>query len=228
MIESTFEQLDFYIILDMIKQRSLSTWAKEKLTPSSITTDVDIINKRAQEIERILSLDSTQEIKLRQFPTFDEIFDLNVPYYGGKTIFNVGEFLYSLKLLGEYNSDNIYIDEAEELKNAIDIAVDNEGEVKDTHPLVAPLIVKLEQLKKKRTAFSTSFLNDNADSANNLNPIYRNERVVLSIKSSKKSEFKKSYIQASSKSGESLYIEPFALIELNNDVLLAGEQIKVI
>ena len=228
MIESTFEQLDFYIILDMIKQRSLSTWAKEKLTPSSITTDVDIINKRAQEIERILSLDSTQEIKLRQFPTFDEIFDLNVPYYEGKTIFNVGEFLYSLKLLGEYNSDNIYINEAEELRNAINIAVDNEGEVKDTHPLVAPLIVKLEQLKKKRTAFSTSFLNDNADSANNLNPIYRNERVVLSIKSSKKSEFKKSYIQASSKSGESLYIEPFALIELNNDVLLAGEQIKVI
>ena len=228
MIRETFEQLDFNIILDMIKENSLSSWGRDLLVPSCVTNDINIIETRRKEIEEILFKDEASEIKLRHFPSFDEIFDQNIPYYEGLSIYNVGEFLYSLKLLSEYNKDEVYITEAEELRNSIDIAIDNEGEVKETHPLIAPLLVKLERIKKKRASFSTSFLQDNAQYTNNLNPIYRNERVVLSIKSGNKSEFKKSYIQGSSKSGETLYIEPFALIELNNDVLLAAEQIKVV
>ncbi len=224
----TIKDLEFDKILDMMKKYSLSEEGRERLVPEAISFDEEVINNRAKRIEEIETLLEESTEPLSHFVSLRNLFssaEHSYASFDGVDIFLAGEFISSLKVLSVFlHKEELVYKELSELEKEIHLAISSDGSVKDTHPLLYPLFKKAEEMKAKRYAYSQNFISEHQELTQNLNAAYRNERVVLPIKREGRSEVS-GYVQGVSSSGNTLFIEPFELVEMNNQVVLAEEEI---
>lgn len=228
MLKRSLSDLEFPKILESIHKKSISDIGKIKLSSDAITTSKKIIEDRVKRIEEIHIKKAKAEFQLSYFPSLKNVFDYakttGASFYG-KDLLTVGEFLHSLSLLSIFLEDeDLLKPDEKKVKEEILYSLDGEGEVRDTHPRLVPLVKKLERIKNDRYKFSQTFLSQNQSISQNNQAIYRNERVVLPIKADSKKEVS-GYVSGSSASGSTLYMEPFELVELNNGVILAEQAI---
>lgn len=219
------QDLELDRVLDLVRHHSICDKGKKSISDKLITDDLLVINKRADRIDEIIKLIKLKGECVNYFSSIDNIFTYkNSASFDGKDIYSVGSFLSAIPTLEFFLGYSLIDKELIELKENINISIDEEGFVKETHPLLYPLFKKVEETKQRRQIYSQNFLSSHLDAAQNLNAVYRNERVVLPIKREKRGDVE-GYIQGSSQSGGTLYIEPFELVELNNQVVLAEEEI---
>lgn len=225
----TVKDLELDKIFSLIKQNTLLSDTIPLFNESIITDDVQVIEKRAAYIEKILSLLAVNDNGLCRFPSLIPLFEENrksSQYLDGFFMNDLKDYLVSLKKLSVFLSDDtIYKDYFDALIQEIGMTISNEGHVLDTHPEVAPAISRLEEEKQRRYKFSQSFINNIRDSVQNTNPVFRNQRIAISVKAEAKA-LVKGYIQGASSSQNTFYIEPFELVELNNNVALYEDEIK--
>ncbi len=225
MNDNTIRDLEINEILFLISRYSISDSGRKKINPSAFTHDCEVIEKRASRIGGILCTVSEKGEFASYFVSLERIFTFTgSACYEGRDIHACGSFLQSLKYLEAYIDKILMDSELKKLAHDILEAVDEEGLVKETHPLLYPLYRKAEEVRQKRQIYSQGFLSSHQDAAQNLNAVYRNERVVLPIRREKRGEVS-GYIQGASQSGGTLYIEPFELVDLNNQVVLAEDEI---
>ena len=223
--KQTLADLELDKVLDIVRLNSISKKGERKLSSNSITDDKKVIDQRADRIDQIIALIKIKGQSVNYFCSIDNIFTYkNSASFDGKDIYSVGSFLSSIPSLEAFLDIPLIDKELKELKDNISLSIDEEGFVKETHPLLYPLFKKVEETKQRRQIYSQNFLSTHLDAAQNLNAVYRNERVVLPIKREKRGMVE-GYIQGSSQSGGTLFIEPFELVELNNQVVLAEEEI---
>lgn len=217
--------LELDSVLSLVRHHSICSKGKESITESLITDNLDLINERANKIDELIALIKIKGESVNYFVAIDNIFTYkNSASFVGKDIYSVGCFLSAIPSLEAFLSKELIDKDLIELKDNISLSIDEDGLVKETHPLLYPLYKKVEETKQRRQIYSQNFLSSHLDAAQNLNAVYRNERVVLPIKREKRGEVE-GYIQGSSQSGGTLFIEPFELVELNNQVVLAEEEI---
>lgn len=215
-------------VLGIVKAYSLSEEGRSAISAKAITADVNEINSRYIKIDTYMNyLD--EENALDSFPSISQVFEYVDKTHGdipGSDIYKVGEFLssYSKMLIFLKREDEI-LDKDKELSEDILSSLDYEGEVNENHPRLLPLIKERDDIKAERYRYSSSYINANRTVVQNTNPVYRNERVVIPIKADQKNSGEL-YIMGSSSSGATLFAEPFALVELNNKVVLADEKIR--
>ena len=225
MNKRALQDLELDKVLDLVRHHSIYEKGKNSISENLITDDLDIINNRANRIDEIINLIKLNGECVNYFTTIDNIFTYkNSASFDGKDIYNVGAFLSAIPSLESFLKNTLIEKDLIELKDNINLSIDEDGFVKETHPLLYPLYKKVEETKQRRQIYSQNFLSTHVDLAQNLNAVYRNERVVLPIKRERRGEVE-GYIQGSSQSGGTLYIEPFELVELNNQVVLAEEEI---
>ena len=222
----TISDIELDKVLDIIRRFSLSPEGRETISAERISCSHDEIEKRSDRVARYISLigASTPE----PFPYITDIFDYSSHTHAdfpGEAIHRAGEFIHSYKamLAFENESERLSADD-EELSADILSSIDAEGEVYENHPRLLPLIAKREKAKNERMRFSESFMRSNKDRMQLSEPLYRNERIVIPIKSDQK--MGDIYVSGTSASGSTLLAEPFELVSLNNEVVIAEERIR--
>ncbi len=228
MRKRTLENLEFSEIVKMIRSYSLSEAGRKAISDSAITSDESVIEERARRIEEIETLLEQAEERPRSFVSLENLLSYaehTHAAFDGIDIFLAGDFLVSMKVLSVFLKDESLISEEQiELGKDIDIAISQDGSVKESHPLLVPLFKKVEEARNERAQYSQNFLSEHYSIVQNQNALYRNERIVLPIKREAKSEVQ-GYVQGSSQSGGTLFVETFELVEMNNNVVLAEEEI---
>ncbi len=225
----TIRDTELDTILEDVRKYSLSDEGREYISADRVTSDEAVLHDRYIRIDDILNR-IEDGIQLEYFPSLSSLFSFVKETHrdiDGKDIYRAGEFLHSsfLLFLFEGNEEKItpFLQETE--KNILS-SLNAEGEVNPEHPRLKPLIRKREETKAERYRYSMSFISSNRQIVQNDNPLYRNERVVIPIFSRDKrgGEY---YVSGQSQSGNTTYVEPFELVDLNNRVVLAEEAIRL-
>ncbi len=228
MKNDVFENIELDIVLENISKLCLFPETVDRITAGLVSSDERVISSRHAVVEEYREK-LKQPAELSAFPPISGIFSfvenshMDIP---SQDVFKVGEFLSSLcKMLVFQGRQDGLPEEDVSLMNGILSSLDWEGNVVEDHPRLLPLKRELDSRRSRRARFSASFIRENAASMMNSNPVFHNERIVLPIKASDKNRFE-CYVQGSSASGQTLFVEPFELVDMNNDVVLAEERIR--
>ena len=224
----TVLDLEFDKVLNGIKKSALSEEGRDAITPSLFTDDSDILEKRYIRIDTLINR-LQGETALEHFPSISHLFSYVKKTnrdISGSDIYKCGEFLHAWHALLSFDGrEDEILKEDVELSKDILSSLSPEGDVNEDHPRLRPLLKKREEAKNERFQYSSKFIQNNRSIVQNDNPLYRNERVVIPIKSSEKRN-DEYYISGQSGSGGTTFVEPFELVDLNNRVVLAEEEIR--
>lgn len=113
-----------------------------------------------------------------------------------------------------------------DLASSIREVLEESGEVKESHPALVALYRQIERSRSQRTSFCRSFITRNSHLIQADQEALRDGRLVIPIKREEHSSVK-GFVSGVSSSGNTLFMEPFALVELNNAVMMAQNQIQV-
>ena len=224
--ERTVRDTELDKVLESVRSLALSPEGRDAITPARLTCDADEIERRSDRIGKYISLLGGESPEA--FPSVSHIFSYAEHTHAdldGPDIHKAGEFLSSyasmLSFIGEKERmDPELLSLSENILSSIDI----EGEVYENHPRLLPLIQKREEAKNERMRFSSSYMKSNRAIIQQSEPLYRNERIVIPIRSDHKTGGV--YVAGTSSSGSTLFAEPFELVALNNDVVIAEERIR--
>ena len=224
----SYKDIELDKVLEIVKAYSLSEYGKQLISASAFTRDEEVLNSRYVTIDTYINyLD--EESRLDNFPSIKDVFDYVKRTHAdidGKDIYKTGEFLnsYFLMLSFLHQEDEIK-EEDQALSSEILTSLDYEGDVVEDHPRLRPLIKARDELKAERFRYSSQYITANKNLVQNVNPVFRNERVVIPIRADQTRE-KDIYVMGSSSSGSTLFVEPFELVDLNNKVVLSEERIR--
>ena len=226
--ERTIADLEFEQVLSLVRRHSLSEGGKEKISPSAFTSDESVIASRASRIEEILERIIEGKVSLSPFVSLSSLFETyerKVPDFDGRDIYLVSSFIAAANLLAAFEeNDSLLSDELRSLGKEISSSLSPDGSVLETHPLLKPLYRALESERLRRQTYAQSYMAANSSLFQSGEAVYRNERIALPVKRERKSEVA-GYVQGSSATGSTLFVEPFELVELNNKVVLAEDEI---
>ena len=226
--ERTIADLEFEQVLSLVRRHSLSEGGKEKISPSAFTSDESVIASRAARIEEILERIIEGKVSLSPFVSLSSLFETyerKVPDFDGRDIYLVSSFIAAANLLAAFEeNDSLLSDELRSLGKEISSSLSPDGSVLETHPLLRPLYRALESERLRRQTYAQSYMAANSSLFQSGEAVYRNERIALPVKRERKSEVA-GYVQGSSATGSTLFVEPFELVELNNKVVLAEDEI---
>ena len=226
--ERAIADLEFEKVLDLVRQGCLSEEGRRYISPGRFSTDEDVIASRAGRIATILSRLANGDVVPDSFVSLDPLFEAEAAHevdYDGRLLYDVSRYISSLDTLARFEEDPALCDSRlKELGRRISDSLEGDGSVKETHPLLRPLYKALEGERSRRSLFTQEFMNTNADLFQSREAVYRNERVVLPVRRDRKSMVQ-GYVQGASATGSTLFVEPFELVDLNNRVSLAQDEI---
>ena len=227
MLDKTARDIELDKILDDVRRHALSPEGKAAITPALFTSDRAAVERRAERIgdykERLAS--SRPEL----FPPIQDVLDYASSThqdFPGFMTRRAGEFLSSyFSMLAFSGEEDRIREEDRALSDEILEALDGDGEVLETHPRLRVLFRELEKRKKERTDLSNAFMARNRSLVMQSEPLFRNNRVVIPVRSDAKLP-PSCYVSGMSGSGATLLAEPRELLESNNSVVIAEERIR--
>jgi DNA mismatch repair protein MutS2 len=241
MDKRTLDDLEFPILIEQLKSYTLSEQGSVAIDNQNFLFDKKEIDKRQQLINNIIFLKSASDKKVDSFASIEEALkqlEIKGSTLDGEAIFSVASYIYSsIKLIEFFKGQEaidlpIYnlLDEVDpHLKKVADeifYALEAPGEVKSSHPAIVKLTQRLESYRKERQQFSYSFLHENSNLVNSDQPVYKDQRVVLPVLSEHKNVVG-GIVHSYSFTKATTYIEPFKLVELNNKVAEAKQDLEI-
>ncbi|MBR4426242.1 MAG: Smr/MutS family protein, partial [Spirochaetales bacterium] len=161
----------------------------------------------------------------------------------GEQIFNIGLFIRSARLLrsllslstqlGCPDSDSGVQDLIAEipenllyLEQEIFRILDSPGVVKENYPTVKALRDKADGKRRDRSRLASELMHQNANIMQSDAAVMRDGRILLPVRNESKSMLD-GYVQSASQSGGTVFMEPFRLVDMNNAVIMAQEEIQL-
>jgi DNA mismatch repair protein MutS2 len=244
--EKTLGDLGFNQVLTSIKKNSLSEAGAKRLDNKKFITDKETLKSMQSSIDAIKTLIEHPRVNNPQsFVDLKSVFNgLKTTYQSldGIELLNAASYIESAQFFCRFFHSPIFDNRPNALiKNLIGenidedllkfqdeayYALDSTGKIKDSHPAIKRLVEKVESAKNSRTSFSKSFIRSHKDSLQNDVETIRDDRIVVAVKADSKSNVK-GFVHSSSSSGNTIFMEPYQLIELNNSVILAEQQIQI-
>lgn len=99
------------------------------------------------------------------------------------------------------------------------------GEVREDHPRIRALTMQLGQQRTRRSELIKNYTSTHSRSLQSPQAVIREGRLVLPVTAKDKQQFK-GIVHSSSSSGNTLFMEPFDLIDCNNSVALAQSRLQ--
>ncbi len=165
----------------------------------------------------LLVLDGPNLISLARYIESAEV----LLEYCNQSLENSGPLLPIHGLLGEAIDESLVL-----LKTNIFSILEESGEVKESHPAIKALRKQVEQAKGERVRFCNDFMRTKKDAMQSDQSVYRDGRVVIPVRNDRRSEVE-GFISSASSSGNTVFMEPYRLVEMNNSVVMAENQILV-
>lgn len=245
--QQTIKDLEIETVVHSISSYALSREGMERLKKSPFIRDKEVILHTQKILEDLSLIPIYNEVEVMSFPDISQIVNnlTTSPYaLDGHELFTLKEYLQSARLLIQYTKapkrgsdqehkepiSSTLIDSLDEelhnLYKLIDYTLESPGNVKASHPSIVRLTKQLEQKRGQRSAYSTSFLKDHKDVASSDIPSFKDNRVVLPIRNDRRSEVQ-GFVHSASSSQQTLFMESYPLVELNNSVVLIAQEIEI-
>ena len=158
--ERTASDAELDKVLDIIRKGALSPEGRKAISIDKLSKDKDIIDRRAERIALYISLLGGEAPDV--FPPVEDLFeyaDETHADFSGEDIHRAGEFLHSyISMLHFLRKDEDIHEEDRILSEDILSSLDSEGNVREDHPRLLPLIKKRDEIRNERMRFSASFI----------------------------------------------------------------------
>jgi len=236
--------LEFDVILNQVKRFTLSEEGKKELQEDLFVFDAENLLWRQQIIEDFLLLRGSEKQPPSGFvPLASIVQELHI-HKGrltGKQLYDIGLYLTSAQTFIEYCHQDRVSNEPQgpasdliepldaELKRVmekINTTLQAPGEVQPTHPTLVRLYRDIEAKRRERQKFSTAFLRAEGQTETFEEGMFKDGRVVLPLRSDRKAQVD-AIVHSTSSSGATLFVEPYRLVELNNQVVMAQQLIHI-
>ena len=246
MNKKSIEDLGFLTVLQKIQGCALSKEGYERLATLEFLTDTPALMERQKKVAAFYHLLGLPNSAMPQsFADLSEALDIlknPLLVLNGQALLAIAHYIESAGIFLEYCNqgeeangklDSIHallglaIDrELVELKVSIHSILDEGGEVKESHPAIRALKKQVEQAKRERSSFSTDYMKTNSSAMQGEQSTYRDGRVVIPVRNDRRSDVE-GFISSASASGNTVFMEPYRLVEMNNSVVMAENQILV-
>jgi DNA mismatch repair protein MutS2 len=239
----TLHDLEFDKIISELASLTISDEGKERIIQGNFIIDEVFLRNQHQFLAEIFSIRAEKgNYPNLYFPEIQESM-LKVKVEGavldGSELYNIGIYLNSsLKLKSYYSSSENYIpvQTANLLENIPDLIIlestilrdlESPGKVKENHPKLRPFIQAFERARKERGNTADQYIkNTQSHKMQGEQAVFRDGRIVLPLKSSEKSTVK-GVMHGTSSTGATLFMEPYDLVEKNNNVTITEQQIYI-
>ncbi|NCB02563.1 MAG: endonuclease MutS2, partial [Spirochaetia bacterium] len=247
MRSETIKDLEIESVIKDIQRYALSIDGMNALKEKPFVSDKNEIETTQGIIKDLTLIPLYNEVEVSSFPDIEIIIThlTHLPYsLNGEELFLLKEYLQSAISLihytkaskrGDGERDNrplsaSLIEELEpslhSLYREIEATLETPGTVKLSHPSIARLVKKLEQQRSTRSSYSSSFLAEHKEIASSNIPSYKDNRVVLPIRNDRRSEIQ-GFVHSASNSQNTLFMESYPLVELNNAVVIITQEIEI-
>ncbi len=244
--KKSLKDLGFYQVLENIKKNALSEAGAKRLEYRDFSSKKESLLYIQESVDALKTIIENPRINNPvKFPDLKSVFSsLETTYQSldGIELLNAASYIESAKILCYFlhspifnNHSNPLIsnligDEIDEellsYQREAYYALDDSGKIKDSHPAIKRLVEQVEKSKSTRNSFSRNFIKNNKSSLQSDVETIRDDRIVVAVKADSKSNVK-GFVHSSSSSGNTIFMEPYQLVELNNSVILAEQQILI-
>lgn len=244
--KKTLNDLGFFQVLEKIEKYLLFEDSNKALYNRDFLDTEAQINELQDKISDIkYLLDNPDVEKPNYFPSLEGVFKIiksNYQNVEGSDLYNVAIFIDSAQKLYKFihqpifsnkESNNINYLLGEEIdpclinfSKEVFSALDESGKVKESHPIIRELVKRVERTKRERTSFTKDFIKNNKALLQNDVETIREDRIVIPVRNDAKSKVE-GFVHGSSSSGSTIFIEPYKIVEYNNSVVLAEQQIQI-
>ncbi|MBQ7508063.1 MAG: Smr/MutS family protein [Spirochaetales bacterium] len=251
MFKRTVKDLGLDQVLESVSAHALGPGGAAAVRMANPVTDHEEWLSRQKQVAAVIyalaAASSEHDMRVEAFPDISDVFEFisssRTSSLAGEQVFNVGLFIRSAvllrRLLGlslqlgcpdrDSGVDGI-IDEIPEsllyLEQEIFRILDSPGVVKENYPTVKALREKADSRRLERSRLASELMRSNASYMQSDAAVMRDGRIVLPVKSESK-PFMEGYVQSSSQSGGTVFMEPFRLVDMNNAVIMANEEIQL-
>lgn len=246
MNKKSIEDLGFLSVLQKIQGCALSTEGVQRLANLGFLSDRDALQQRQRKVAAFYRLlghpnggvpssfvDITEAMRILENPLL--VLD-------GQGLVALAHYIRSAEIFLEYCNQNLdnsgplqdihgllglaIEDELLHLKSSIHSVLDESGEVKDSHPAIRSLRREVEHAKAVRSKFCNDYMKTKSSAMQSDQSAFRDGRVVIPVRNDRRSEVE-GFISSASSSGNTVFMEPYKLVEMNNSVVMAENQILV-
>jgi DNA mismatch repair protein MutS2 len=246
MNHKSIEELGFPQVVQQIQKFCLSEEGVSFLQAMEFTSEHADLFERQQRIGALLQvLDAPGAPQLSSFPSVQasvEILSIPTQQLEGGMLIELAAYIDAaedmrrlLYLCTEDGKTFLVLHQLMEehihaalidLGGHIHAVLDESGQVRESHPALSSLRKQVESLKGERARFCGQFITKHRDAMQADQEALRDGRLVLPVRSDRRS-FVQGFISSTSSSGNTVFMEPYALVELNNSVVIAQNQILI-
>ena len=246
MHHKSIEDLAFQQVLSQIQAMSLSEEGRTELPKLPFLYDKESLGKRQTQLASLLRLRSFQpNSNLSSFPSVaEQVKHLSDPRFSleGSELYDLGWYIRSSHQLHQFCHSalddgttfpvlhplmgEIFSQELLTLVQAIEDTLDASGQVKESHPALRTLRKQVEAAKQERSRYCNQFIQRNKEAVQSDQEALRDGRLVIPVRSDRRAAVQ-GFITSTSSSGSTVFMEPYALVEMNNSVVMAQNQILI-
>lgn len=242
----TLTDLGFFKVLALIEKYLLFEDSKEVLQKRAFSQNKKELIQLQNKIQDFIVLLNNPNVRRpHNFPSLDRTFKgLNISYQNldGQNLYSAATFIDSAQRLYSFINESVFDNKKSKhissllgseidplllnFKSEVLFALDKSGKVKESHPLIRALVKEVEKSKRERNSFTKDFIQSNKTYLQSDLETFRDERIVIPVRTDAKSKVD-GFVHGSSSSGNTVFVEPYKLVEYNNSVVLAEQQIQI-
>ncbi len=243
MYKKTANDLGLDSVLKTISTHALSSGGEARVLSSRPLFDREAWLFRQQQVSDVLNcinLAPEKEIQVSSFPDLTRLFeDLKsgpTKALDGEEIFSAGLYIQAARAFRLFlrcslpSTVSEIIEDLDysllEAEKQIFSILEAPGKVRESYPSIKRLKEAADAKRHERSSFAADFLRENNALMTNSSAVLRDGRIMLPVRNDLHSRIE-GYIQGSSQTGQTVFMEPFKLVNLNNEVNLAQQEIEI-
>ncbi len=251
MFKRTAVDLGLDLVLSTIAGHALSPDGANAVRNSNPIFDRDAYLLRQKRVSAVIyalaAANAERGVRVESFPDISGALEFIVAHptssLEGEQVFNVGLFIRSARLLkgllalslqlgcpdkdsgvdeviGEIPENLLY------LEQEVFRILESPGTVKANYPTVKALRDKADAKRMERSRMASEMIRSNSSIMQSDTAVMRDGRIVLPVRNESKGQVE-GYVQSASSSGGTVFMEPFRLVDMNNAVIMANEEIQL-
>lgn len=251
MFKRTAVDLGLDVVLESIAGHALSPNGANAVRNSNPIFDRDAYLLKQKRVAAVMyalaAANAERSVRVESFPDISEALEFIASHptasLEGEQVFNVGLYIRSARLLralmglslqlGCPDKDSGVGDVIAEipenllyLEQEVFRILESPGTVKMNYPTVKALREKADAKRMERSRMAAEMMRSNPSIMQSDTAVMRDGRIVLPIRNESKGQVE-GYVQSASASGGTVFMEPFRLVDMNNAVIMANEEIQL-
>ncbi len=239
--QRTVRDLEFEKIREQVVSRTLSVEGRELVSRQAFSTDIEQIRGSHLVTEEILRFWSQSASHFSDtLPDIRQAMEKAAvagTVCDGEELYAIGSYVSISKSLKSHYSEEFddvihfqelihAIPDTAEIIHTIFTVLESPGKVRETHPAIRPILRQIERARSDRAATADRAISQQPDLFQSDRAAFRDDRIVLSLKREHRSAME-GVVHGYSGTGATIYVEPFELVKLNNNLSLLEQQLQI-